>query len=1400
MRSTLSPSRSRFRRRGGHLCFALLLCGTLARAAAPTIQAFQNRAGAASAVAGDVGDLTGTALATGTASATAYPLPFSLATTQVFCNNYPAPILSVAPGKLRIQLPWELAGLQSAQVRVISSGVASAGFTLPLAEFAPTILALDAASVTYGQTLNLRVIGLGPRDRNPATGAGPASDSPGPAFVHFLVWIGGVPAPVTVNLLAAGDVQNNAGVQNVAVQVPFNVAAGDGVGVQVQIGGILSDPLPVSVQAAPVQISLSPTSVQVPLQAIRKFASSVLGSADTALTWSFDTKAYPNSNGSYGRIQDGMYVAADNMTAPSWVIVRATHSSGAFATALIQLVAASGNSYRIVPDSPVISLGDSISLSLVDAGGNTVDGVNWLISDGYGVTYTNTYSAPAIFTPLQVVAWARLPGAYGYAYDVATTTILVDPPHLQITGSTPAVGHIGEPIAFQTSGGSTQAQYAWFTAADGSRIRTAGQFPITVPHGAVSGPVWVEIIGAKGGADFLSSPYNLTILPRLRLHAARQRVSSGEAVQVAAPAPDIPGQWPLTWKADLGSVDAKGLFVAPPVTQTAFARIWACLQQNNECGTTVVEIVPLRLDPDPVILNPGETAQLNAWRGSAAVPATWSAVTANLTITPAGKVTAGNGAFDGGVAAVTAAYAGVTQTLYLSIRSPGSVSNTAEYDDWLGTDGDSPTGRLALGTFDSQMAINGNWMYVLARSEPYGNYSSPWLAKWLDVYQLDARRNPVWVDSVEAPYSNGIDQTSLYLEGNNLYALGREGGLSATDNTLVRFDVSAGRPVVVGRQSFDGSPSTYRHQGRAVTLASDPNRTDQVTLQIQDFAAGSTRLLPVDYVPLGGYTATIAASPTWAAIGFYYAFAYGEQYETVVFDITGATAEPIAVLPSGGFEFSLTALQDVLVAGGDVYKVSGGKVTLASQMAATFVLDSDPATKRLLMEPFYGVQTDGYRVVDLSDAAHPKISATTVHSNPQSYGKLGPDYIALLGGPQQVAIYPTLYQNGIRQTDSYPALPWMNDVRVRSGYAYWTGPGWGLPGRSESFGVFQVTDLSTSPATLIASLNLPGDQIGWAIELNGHFAYVGTDTELAVYDITNPANPIQGTVIKAPAISMALLGNYLYVGSNSAKDTLLLVYDLSNPATPKLVSTLRVPDFPYGLTAQSGWLAAALGKSGIYVYSLANPAAPTLSSQWSGTFWDVDGSTSLLYAAADASGLLVYNMANLKSPALLSSSSLAAGDERRPLNFPNALALSFDPQGIVWVCSDKDGRIYGLDVRQPAFPRHVAEIVTQSGAAHTRVDGTYLYVAGNDAALDIRSPQNVGLYNVDQSAPGQVLPDRYSATAPVSQSLPGSGESLKSRILHGRENKGDSVIDREHPRAFRSLQPRNEPRNQRKQR
>jgi uncharacterized protein (TIGR03437 family) len=196
--------------------------------------------------------LFGTGLSDFTDGTISLPLPLSIDSASVSFDvpsanlSIPGRMIYVSPGQINLQVPWELQGQTSAQIKVTIEDTQGAVYTLPLTIASPAfftygvpsggrigqllLAALDSAnrliSSTHpaqrGQVVQLYANGLGPVDHQPATGD-PASASP---LSHTLtlpeVTIAGQAATVQFSGLAPGF----PGLYQVNVEVPAGVPAG----------------------------------------------------------------------------------------------------------------------------------------------------------------------------------------------------------------------------------------------------------------------------------------------------------------------------------------------------------------------------------------------------------------------------------------------------------------------------------------------------------------------------------------------------------------------------------------------------------------------------------------------------------------------------------------------------------------------------------------------------------------------------------------------------------------------------------------------------------------------------------------------------------------------------------------------------------------------------------------------------------------------------------------------------------------------------------------------------------------------------------------------------------------------------------------------------------------------
>ena len=211
---------------------------------------------------GSIISIFGTGLAGGTAAAGSVPLPRELASAQVLFSGQPAPLLYASPTQINAQVPFELAGAPSAELRVSVLGVPSPAVVVPLVAAAPGVFTVssdgrgaavalhaDFSSVTAasparpGEIVALFATGLGAV--TPAVPSGTAAPSSPPATTTAVpaVQLGSAAARVRFSGLAPGFV----GLYQVNFEVPTGVA-GDAVPLILALGGNTSNTVSLAVR------------------------------------------------------------------------------------------------------------------------------------------------------------------------------------------------------------------------------------------------------------------------------------------------------------------------------------------------------------------------------------------------------------------------------------------------------------------------------------------------------------------------------------------------------------------------------------------------------------------------------------------------------------------------------------------------------------------------------------------------------------------------------------------------------------------------------------------------------------------------------------------------------------------------------------------------------------------------------------------------------------------------------------------------------------------------------------------------------------------------------------------------------------------------------------------------
>ncbi|MDQ6675941.1 MAG: hypothetical protein M3Z09_01440 [Acidobacteriota bacterium] len=195
-------------------------------------------------VPGSYISIYGTGLSDSSSVATTAALPLALDSVSVSFDvpsaNLSAPgyLYYVSPGQVNVQVPWELAGQTSVQIKVSIDQSSGTVLTVPVVPVAPALFvygqslaaALDqnalligaANPARRGSTVSLFANSLGQVSNQPATGD-PAPSSPlAQTVTGPTVTVGGIPAAVQFSGLAPGF----SGLYQVNIAIPANVPAG----------------------------------------------------------------------------------------------------------------------------------------------------------------------------------------------------------------------------------------------------------------------------------------------------------------------------------------------------------------------------------------------------------------------------------------------------------------------------------------------------------------------------------------------------------------------------------------------------------------------------------------------------------------------------------------------------------------------------------------------------------------------------------------------------------------------------------------------------------------------------------------------------------------------------------------------------------------------------------------------------------------------------------------------------------------------------------------------------------------------------------------------------------------------------------------------------------------------
>lgn len=1062
-------------------------------------------------------------------------------------------------------------------------------------------------------------------------------------------------------------------------------------------------------------VEVSPAAVTLAPGAAQRFSATAVGVAgvSSAVTWSI----FPYGAGSIDA--DGTYHAPDVSPLGS-VQVRAVSSVDPSVSGEA-VVTFTPRAVEVSPATVEVVLGQSTTFSAAVTG--AVDpSVAWTASPG-SIDADGVYQAPIDDICGTVTGVVRATSTATGAQGTATVLFRVAAPVLEaLSGPRTA----GETLTLTGSGLAPScvaaATRVHFTAAGGGSIavtpdlRTDTDLTVTVPIGAASGPVVVELDGGEYLGTATSNPLPFTRVPRLRMHSERSDLASGESTRLPVAFLGAPGPVAISYELDAGSVTGD-VYTAPTVSETTYVNVRACVTGTTNCSGSTLAVHPFRVEPVPALVAAGGTLALQAESASGPIPANFTLVSGGGALTPSGLYTPSAGLAGAGQAWVVARQGGAERAVQVGVTGqvPGLLHRMVDYVDHRTIDGAIGAPR---GSYVEALAVGGNRAYVAA-SHPLAWYSSR-TYDWIDVYDIADPLRPVWLGAVES-MTRPLD---MFVAAGHLYAWSESDWSHDFARTLAVYDLSGSLPAA---EALDLQPQFHFRpwappvsDGSRLFVFGGPETDLSVPLQVHSLDEGGfapprevvLRLGPgADVVSLEGMTAG------------------GDRAFAVYMDGSGdrwlaawnLAADPPAVLGvvAGGGR-SLELVGSLLVSAGSLFDVTSDVPSLVRTVpyAGTVVAG---AGDRLVLSWSLG----GFCILDVADPLAPTVSAL-VYTGAESSasGAFVGDVLYAAEGFGGLAMFDVASPGAPIRTGLSGSIS-AYELAVQDGFLY------GVGADPLGGGSLTVWDLSATPATISAALAL--DDAGYALSVDAGRLLVGTPTELQLWSLVQPELPAMIASVPLDVTAVQLVGDVAWVGTRSGD---LVAFDLTIPEVPVELGRLPLgaPPFTLDLLAP-GALAVGVASSltgDLIVVDVTTPSAPVEGAR--------AGLTIPIYSAArlgdtlllaTAAGLVTVDVQDPAHPIPLVNLPMLGAPYGETYDAVPTYAVGVG-QGLAWVgAANARAAIHGYDVSNPWWPREVSRSA-QGSVAWTSVlsfafDGTrgFAGLENRVAEFDMTQPRNV---------------------------------------------------------------------------
>ena len=221
-----------------------------------------------------------------------------------------------------------------------------------------------------------------------------------------------------------------------------------------------------------------------------------------------------------------------------------------------------------------------------------------------------------------------------------------------------------------------------------------------------------------------------------------------------------------------------------------------------------------------------------------------------------------------------------------------------------------------------------------------------------------------------------------------------------------------------------------------------------------------------------------------------------------------------------------------------------------------------------------------------------------------------------------------------------------------------------------------------------------------AIAINDSFAYLGTDTGLAIVDIHNPLLPLYRTSVElpAPVTDIQVVGHLAYVTTSSTTVGTLEIIAIDDPLHPLRRSSYTLLLEPLHVAVANEIAYIADWTNGLQIIDVHNPSQPRLRGKVPGEVRDVQVIDQVAYLAAG--DLIILDISQPDLPMQLAIYDTPGIAHR--VQVINNVAYVAEYFGVSQI----------IDVQNPAQPTLLSNYSSVAYPGMQESTGTEIYIAG----------------------------------------------------------------------------------------